>query len=106
MQNEVTHHEKVKCWQRGEDLIDKAVKSGLQVSFPVFTRHQSIVLESLLCVFGCRLDRILRNRLAGWAVLRRWLGSVGCCHRTLSSTWYSFHAHRGCIWLVPRSSKV
>jgi hypothetical protein len=29
MQNEVPHHEKVECWQRGEDLFDKAVKSGL-----------------------------------------------------------------------------
>ena len=28
MQSEVTHHEKVKCWKRGEDLIDQAVKSG------------------------------------------------------------------------------
>ena len=34
--------------------------------FPVFARHQFIVLKSLRCLFRCRLDRILGSRrLAG-----------------------------------------
>src|SRR4029077_12567320 len=49
-----------------ERLVRDPHRAATQLErFPVFTRHQSLVLKSLLCLPRCRLECIPRRRLAG-----------------------------------------
>src|SRR5271157_1613796 len=49
-----------------ERLVSDAHGAATQLDWlPVFARHQLIVLKSLRRLFRCRLERILRRRLAG-----------------------------------------
>src|SRR5208283_1622378 len=49
-----------------ERLVSDSHRAATQLErFPVFTRHQLVVLKSFRCLVRCRLESIPRRRLAG-----------------------------------------
>src|SRR6266446_8516562 len=49
-----------------ERLVSDPHRTATQLErFPIFARHQLVVLKSLHPLFWCRLERVLSRRLAG-----------------------------------------